>query len=866
MLRASLTALSIGFVFATALGCGGGGAGPSSDAEGVPDSDVAGPPDKDVQAPSDPGGSDVAGQPDNSKPDLAGFDASQVPVPTFAVDPSVPVSVKAIPGPGGSSRPLAAVADQNGNIAKFVEQELILYSNDDAEVAAFAARWNGKVVRIVDFEKEGIPANLARMHLVQVAPPAADATAFTADLRTLDPVCHGTHRVSSQPGLDLLAAAAREAVGGAKVAVNWVVDGQAFVDRVTTEAPTGPGGYSTNSNEWNNMKAGGPLDIGVGEAWRQLDLADMLGNKVGIGIMDGGFVSTHQDYPPGGTFVDSTGDVQEPWDRPSDMSCADGPCPWHGTGCTLAAMGVPDNSFGGAGPAGPIGFPVRTVVAGDMFSIIWAIGQARLADAKVISMSFGVPVPATLAFANGPSEWATVAYRNGGAILFAAAGNDGLDVDREDCFLGICWESVWVMPCENNGVVCVGGTNWDDLNRFDRSAYGSDGGEGSVRIFGPWQTFTGQYDLDHIHENTAVWFAGTSSATPFVAGVAALIWAANPSLSSAQVEDILLRTAHPSPGTNVPRSVNADAAVAAALGSTPNEPPAIVIDQPANGATMQVGDTVMLTSRPTDPEDGATCCNVAWSSDLDGAMEWGANASHVFTTAGARRIQATATDSQGRSTSASVHVTVTAAPRPTVTIDEPPPGAQIYRGQVAWFRAHATDPVHHVDFDCSRISWLEDPAVALGSGLPATGCEVGVTFGVNGAHHVAASVQDDFGQWGKASIDVQVVDPPVTLPPTIHITSPADQQHFGDVKATIPCAVTVENLDSPTITWTARWGKNSTTMKAKDPSAFTWSPADAGITCQTTSMPLIIQAQAVGAVILEPITDQVTVILDCPPG
>src|SRR6185295_14282437 len=58
-------------------------------------------------------------------------------------------------------------------------------------------------------------------------------------------------------------------------------------------------------------------------------------------------------------------------------------------------------------------------------------------------------------------------------------------------------------------------------------------------------------------------------AAPFVAGVAALVMAANPALSGAEVEQILVATAHPSPDSTVRRYVNAFGAVNQALGGSP---------------------------------------------------------------------------------------------------------------------------------------------------------------------------------------------------------------------------------------------------------------------------------------------------------
>jgi hypothetical protein len=53
-----------------------------------------------------------------------------------------------------------------------------------------------------------------------------------------------------------------------------------------------------------------------------------------------------------------------------------------------------------------------------------------------------------------PFEAATALTRASGALLFASAGNDGLDVDSEDGFI-FCWEDTLFTPCENAGVTVV---------------------------------------------------------------------------------------------------------------------------------------------------------------------------------------------------------------------------------------------------------------------------------------------------------------------------------------------------------------------------------------------------------------------------
>src|SRR5690606_24486723 len=113
-----------------------------------------------------------------------------------------------------------------------------------------------------------------------------------------------------------------------------------------------------------------------------------------------------------------------------------------------------------------------------------------------------------------------------------------IEGDAEECTFGVCWERTWVTPCENAGVICVGGRRANSTKRAVDSNYGAD----QVDIFAPFTLWLGPDPS--APANTARTLNGTSFSSPFTAGVAALIWAANPGLSADQVEHALLTTAH----------------------------------------------------------------------------------------------------------------------------------------------------------------------------------------------------------------------------------------------------------------------------------------------------------------------------------
>ena len=140
------------------------------------------------------------------------------------------------------------------------------------------------------------------------------------------------------------------------VGVNWVFQPTDFANAFTVEALVGDAGFNSNplvyggdAYDWTHLRAGTRQDTGVTLAWTQLDAAGRLANRVVIGVHDQGF-APDPDFPSGGT-------IDRP-NFPGSIPCSGGGmCPWHGTNVLGAAMGVPDNGFGAAGPAGPVAIP-----------------------------------------------------------------------------------------------------------------------------------------------------------------------------------------------------------------------------------------------------------------------------------------------------------------------------------------------------------------------------------------------------------------------------------------------------------------------------------------------------------------------------
>ncbi|MCC6145707.1 MAG: S8/S53 family peptidase, partial [Candidatus Hydrogenedentes bacterium] len=452
---------------------------------------------------------------------------------------------------GALTRPVAAMMDERGKQVDFVANELLIVTDDVDALNAFLARWDGEILQTID-PAEG-DLDLPLMYHVRIDTSLADTSQLREELLALEPDARGITAVSSEQGLELLAAAAQEAMGGLSIGVNWIGEGDSLGGRFTQESASGPDGfspdfYSSNAFNWNYLNLASPQRIGVTEAWYMLDRAGKLSNKVKVAILDMGFDVTGNQDMPAGWVAGSNVPFQGATDTANLLGCSGGSsCPWHGTNVASAAFGVVDNRYGGAGPGGPVAAPVLIYTLYDFITSIGAVVQALARGARVINMSYGARVPAVVSWTVLPFD-ATTAAASLRAVIFASAGNDGANVDAEDCFI-VCWEEAWHTPCENAGVTCVGGLARSSTSRDPGSNRGSE----DVDIFAPYTVIVGP---DQGRDETRS-INGTSFSSPFAAGVAALVWAANPSLSAGQVRDILRDNARTSSDPTVGRYINA---------------------------------------------------------------------------------------------------------------------------------------------------------------------------------------------------------------------------------------------------------------------------------------------------------------------
>ncbi|AGL14534.1 S8 family serine peptidase [Actinoplanes sp. N902-109] len=239
----------------------------------------------------------------------------------------------------------------------------------------------------------------------------------------------------------------------------------------------------------------------------------------------------------------------------------------HGTMAAgvLAAAATNRSGVVGICPACKI-LPVKVLGAdgsGSYSTIADGIRWAADQDARIISLSLGGD-------ADSQVLRDAVGYAaDRGALVIAAAGNEGSSTPH--------------YPAAIPSVLAVGGSTDADLP-YPWSNYGSDW----VDIAAPG------CNLAPSRDSIVGQFCGTSSATPFVAGVAALLASQAPARDATRIRDALTSTADPVPGGWVPGRINAARAIA--VDDTVKPVTAFL----SPGGSALVRGTVAVSARATD--------------------------------------------------------------------------------------------------------------------------------------------------------------------------------------------------------------------------------------------------------------------------
>ena len=683
--------------------------------------------------------------------------ATPTPAPEVTIDPAVVPSSDTLPPSedGGTPRPLAAMTDASGLPVEFVADELVLRTADDTVLADFLTRWNGTLISTLAFADYGIEG--PSFHLVRIDTTSADVASLTANLKALDPDRPTSLRVSNEAALQLLAASASETLNGVGVALNFVATSTAYRDRALSDGAGFDNAFLQKHLRANCDAIDGACrdagvaepNTGVTEAWRALDAAGRLGNRVPVAVIDRGFSTAGTGLPA----------VQNLTPTIVNQSNAKEPTkPWHATQVSQTLAAVHNDGVGVAGVGGPV-VNLMTYTSSDLVDAARGVLLAFQSGARIINMSFGARVPAVETLVNpGLSvlNMATQLVAERGVLIFASAGNDHQDVDHEDCFIA-CWEEAWWTPCENDGVLCVGGL--DDNGQVDPSSnYGSN----DVDLWAPFTVLAGPTP----GSNFVYSVSGTSFSSPFTAGVAALVWAANPALSPGDVVATMLAYGNRNQPPQVDNTVNAYRAVIAALGGTPPEVDIAVDAQTVFGSCNTQFE---LRAQPTDVDGGPLA--VYWSSNVQGALGSGESLLRPLSD-GRHYITATVVDAAGFAGVSKPFIVdvdnASSRPRPTVDILSLTNHQTFATNQTVTFEAGGLDPNKALGgLVAANVRWVSSKDGELGSGQ-----RIYRTL-TPGAHYIYVYYT---GICGGTADDFRLiqVNGPADAPPNMSITTPSN--------------------------------------------------------------------------------------------
>lgn len=259
-------------------------------------------------------------------------------------------------------------------------------------------------------------------------------------------------------------------------------------------------------------------DIDWFEAWQ----VPHVGLPVTVAVLDTGVSTSHPDLRgrlvQGRCFVCGTGDPTRTDDTFSSSGAGS-----HGTKCSGIIAAATDNGIGIAGTARnarimPIkvfsGLISTTTAAGN--GLLWATDNG----AQIASMSWGFARNASgIAFLRTCIEYADAA----GVLMIASTGNTPSTPGNP---VQIGYPAAWPE------VIAVGASKADDAI-WEGTTQGPE-----LDLVAPGQNIVTTIDQSNNVDGYGP-ESGTSMAVPMVAGVAAMVWGANPSLGSVDVRAII---------------------------------------------------------------------------------------------------------------------------------------------------------------------------------------------------------------------------------------------------------------------------------------------------------------------------------------
>jgi serine protease len=511
------------------------------------------------------------------------------------------------------------------------------------------------------------------------------------------------------------------------------------------------------SLQWHYFDATGGMNAEA--AWDTHD-----GTGVVVAVIDTG-ITDHTDLDanilPGYDFIDDVStandgdgrdaDASDPGDAVAAFECGGNffasNSSWHGTHVAGTIAAVTDNTQGVAGVAyNAKVVPVRVLgKCGGFLSdiadgIVWASGgtvagiPANANPAQVINMSLG----GSGACGTTYQDAIDTAFNNGTTVV-VAAGNSSAD-------------AVDFRPANCNNVINVAA---NDLagNKASYSNFGSlidvtaPGGETTIAAEGIASTLND--GLDAPGAETYVYYQGTSMAAPHVAGAAALLYQADPTITPAEVEAALIATARPMPGDCTEGCGAGIIDARAALDSISG--PAVNV-APTAGFTVSVTDFDATFTDSSSDSDG----NVAsWSWDFgDGNTSTDQNPVNTYAADGTYSVVLTATDDDGATDTDTQDVVINSANVAPISS---------FTFSATDLQVTFTDGSSDSDGSVASYSW------DFGDGNTSTTQSPVHDYATGGTFTASLTVTDDAGATNTSSQSVTVVAPNVA--PTAGFTT-----------------------------------------------------------------------------------------------
>ncbi len=552
----------------------------------------------------------------------------------YVVDPSVVKEPWTYHESDDTLHTVALVQDDKGVTSEFVEDEVVV-TNDPAEVTALVAKYHAKVVRQITvnlISPEGKPLPPAKTTPRTVLQIDASASSLHLEEEAPKIKIVGTHSFSTARGANLAAIVANERAAGHAVQLNFLLRDMQF--------PTNSREQPDNDNvrdayQWKEFDH---------RAWQYVLDAGIQTRPL-VAIIDSGFWLNSHGIPCGyavdalcGTTAPAVGNSDLPFsflqgDATGGAGLAGGAnlincpgtpssaCSWHGNRSASVALGLLDNKTGAAGTGGPVAKPLLIKIGGPNAETEAAIEAAVAQGASIISLSLGGACNgwcmAGPALGQGPDAVGAAFFQ--GVLVVAAAGNNAQDAGAND---------IW--PCVQS--LCVGA-----MNPFPDPKYGyftkMDGVGVSYSNFGPsvniWAPTNIRAMPDPASGGGLAVHNGTSAAAPYVAGVAALMKAVNPSLTVQQMWVILTNTSTQivtsAPPDDQPQFGGLIAPLEAVVLANHGQEvqPKVVITSPKDDAKVgeQIYQAVTLTASALDIIAGSPPASLA-GSPSNGQTTW----------------------------------------------------------------------------------------------------------------------------------------------------------------------------------------------------------------------------------------------------